>query len=63
MSGKWKLRNLKVYLSDEEFKRLHIAASISEFETLGEFIADALRHRSGDVIGRWSGSQPATPSE
>jgi hypothetical protein len=48
-----KMRSLKVHLSDEEFNTLHIATTLSPYETQSEFIAATMLATAEDVINSW----------
>jgi len=48
-----KIRSLKVHLSDEEFNTLHIATTLSPFETQSEFIAATMLATAEDVLNSW----------
>ena len=44
------MRSLKMHLSDEEFCILHIATTLSPFETQSEFIAASILDTAENVI-------------
>lgn len=48
-----KMRSLKVYLSDDEFRTLQIATTLSDFETQSEFIATIMLATAEDLINSW----------
>lgn len=48
-----KMRSLKVYLSDDEFRTLQIATTLSGFETQSEFIATTMLAAAEEVINSW----------
>ena len=47
------MRSLKVHLSDEEFRTLHIATTLSPYETQSEFIAATMLAAADNVINHW----------
>jgi uncharacterized protein (DUF1778 family) len=48
-----KVRSLKVHLSDDEFHTLHVATTLSPFETQSEFIATTVLEAAKNVISQW----------
>jgi hypothetical protein len=48
-----KMRSLKVYLSDDEFRTLQIATTLSAFETQSDFIAVTMLAEAEEVINSW----------
>lgn len=47
------MRSLKVHLSDEEFRTLPIATTLSQSETQSEFIAAYILDTAENVINDW----------
>ena len=48
-----KMRSLKVHLTDGEFRTLHIATTLSPYETQSEFLAFIILTAAHDMIERW----------
>jgi hypothetical protein len=53
MSLPGKMRSLKVPLTDEEFRSLHIATTLSPYATQSEFLASIILTASHEMIGQF----------
>jgi hypothetical protein len=58
MSLPGKMRSLKVHLTDEEFRTLHIATTVSPYETQSEFLAGVILPAAEDMIAHFRNPAP-----
>jgi len=53
-----KMRSLKVHLTDQEFRTLQIATTVSPYETQSEFLAAIILPTAQDVITQFRNPAP-----
>ncbi|MBD3675006.1 MAG: hypothetical protein HUJ26_15925 [Planctomycetaceae bacterium] len=58
MSLPGKMRSLKVHLTDEEFRTLHIATTLSPYETQSEFLAGVILSAADEMIAQFRNPNP-----
>ena len=52
------MRSLKVHLTDEEFRTLHIATTLSPYDTQSEFLAGIIFPAAQDMIAQFRNPAP-----